>query len=476
MTEKPGQSAGLDGGFLNRISRYLDIAVGLRALKEIARSEFLDRADFVNGATLRSDLDRLSLQFSTSLNVAQLERAVRAQLDSYVRPQVQPRVPEPDEGFRVAKETLDNPGDLKSAHAAEIAYKLSSGLPTHLDSHGIMRPGLTAYPHQLETARKILNPLGGNIVVADEVGLGKTVTAGLVIADLLLVRPTTTILILIPSNLRTQWESELIRFFELGEAGEHKRYTTDDLAHRSQLLLAVDRAKKPDYAKILLRREWDWLILDEAHEVRNPDSDRARFVFSLNVTRRLYLTATPVHNTAYDIYHVVNSLRPGFFGSNRVFASDFLEEDGGVRDPEAFQHALARVMLRTRRRETILSFPTRQIKPIRIKRRQNRERQLYNDVLQLLRGIYRRHLGVAVPISRADGRSRAVEQAVLVAMIVLKELSSHPRSALLTLGRSLRNRVLSLAPSSGDSSDLQQLDKILGRVDSFDPDEAGRNT
>src|SRR5262245_33061074 len=59
MTKKPGQSAGLDGGFLNRISQYLDIAVRLRALKEIGRSEFLDRADFVSGATLRADLGRL---------------------------------------------------------------------------------------------------------------------------------------------------------------------------------------------------------------------------------------------------------------------------------------------------------------------------------------------------------------------------------------------------------------------------------
>jgi SNF2 family DNA or RNA helicase len=461
MTKEPGQSAGLDSGFLNRISQYLDIAVSLRALKEIARSEFLDRADFVSGATLRADLDRLSLPFGPSLDVAEFERALRAQLDSHVRPEIERRPADFDERLGIAKKALDHPGTLKDAQAAELAYQLSSRLPTHLDGHGIMRTGLTAYPHQLKTAIEVLNPMRGNVIVADEVGLGKTVTAGLVIADLLLARSTTSILILVPSNLRTQWEGELLRFFALGEAGEHRRYTTDDLAHRPQLLLAVDRAKKPDYAKILLRREWDWLILDEAHEVRNPDSDRARFIFSLNATRRLYLTATPVHNTAYDIYHVVNSLRPGFFGSARVFASDFLEEDGGVRDPATFQHALGNVMLRTRREDTILTFPARQIKPIRIKRRQERERQLYNDVLRLLRGIYRRHLGVAVPISPPDGHGRAVEQAVIVAMLVLKELSSHPRSALLTLGRSLRGRVLALARTTGDSSDLQQLDKIL---------------
>ena len=463
-------------GLSARLSRYLDVVVGLRAQRHISRSEFLDRCDFVSGATLRADLDVLQIDSTRLLQPVTLEAAIRRQLDD-----IEGR----SEGGlaldRAPKVPTIEPGQWGSpppssaaaaAAAAETAFDLSITLDSYVDGHGAMLEGAVAYPHQLATARRILSHVG-SVIVADEVGLGKTITAGLVIADVLSRNPGATVLILVPSNLVSQWASELGHFFSFHAAESANAASSTrppmvgsaprprDVASQPQVLLSVDRAKREDLRRILLQRRWDWLILDEAHDVRNAESQRARFIFSLNADRRLYLTATPVHNTAYDIYHLVNSLRPGFFASPATFAESFLDANGSIRSSEELQRALSAVMYRTRRAQTTLAFPRREIAPVRLKRRQPLEAQLYRDVLRLLRSIYKRNVGAAVPVRRKNRRAAAVEQTVIVAMLVLKELSSHPRAALSTLGGALRTRVQALAKVTGDTTDLEALDATL---------------
>ena len=457
MSGGPGGDANLFG----RLTEYLELVTGLRGDEPVDRTDLLFRIGSIDGRTFRADLDLLDVGSSRPIRVREFESAIRRMLRQLEKPKVQIALPNLDAPLTGAKDLLKSSSNPLASYVKESAYELSSSLTTHLDGHGLVRDGRTAFPHQLETARKILHQFGGNVIVADEVGLGKTITAGLVIADLILVNPGATILVLVPSNLTRQWADELQAFFGFNVGPRSCRQTAADLANNAQLLLAVDRAKNQDYARILAERRWDWLILDEAHEVRNPDSERARFIFSLNAVRRLYLTATPVHNSAYDIYHVVNSIRPGYLGTRKRFAEDFLDDEGGIRSPSDLQEVLSNVMVRTRRADTILRFPQREIEHVSVEKRQEPERQLYDDVLRLLRGIYRRHLGTAVPVKRASGKRLALDQAVLVAMLILKELGSHPRAALKSLEGALRARVVEFAKVTGDTSDLEDLDRIL---------------
>ncbi|HYR28421.1 MAG TPA: DEAD/DEAH box helicase, partial [Thermoanaerobaculia bacterium] len=93
--------------------------------------------------------------------------------------------------------------------------------------------------------------------------------------------------------------------------------------------------------------------------------------------------------------------------------------------------------------------------------RSDEESHLYNQVLSLLRGIYRWHLGGANFLRRPSGKEQAVSQLVLIAMLVLRELASHPAAAIKTMAGPLKKTVEKLAKASGAAADLRNLDAKL---------------
>jgi SNF2 family DNA or RNA helicase len=304
----------------------------------------------------------------------------------------------------------------------------------------------------------------GNGIVVHEVGLGKTITAILVILELVRRDPSTTCLILVPSNLLEQWEKELARWTELKITKEDNGYAPVLLKHDPYVLLTIDTAKEERRARVLQSRRWGLVLVDEGHWLRNDDIARYRFVFSLRARFRLLLTATPVHNSGYDIFHQVNLVRPGHLGRKAVFADHFMRDERQINHAEDLQARLVAVVSQRQRHETDLKLPTRKIVPIEITDRSDEERDLYNNVLSLLRGIYRWHLGGANFLRRASGKEEAVSQLVLISMIVLRELASHPRAALKTLAGPLRKTVERLAGTTGATADLKNLDHKLGQI------------
>jgi SNF2 family DNA or RNA helicase len=116
-----------------------------------------------------------------------------------------------------------------------------------------------------------------------------------------------------------------------------------------------------------------------------------------------------------------------------------------------------------RRDETGLPFPSRDIDHVLVDNRSQLEQQLYNDVLTVLRGIYRRHLDSTAFLRRPSGKEEGVPQIVLVAVLVLRELASHPLAAIKTLSRPLVRRAQHLARVTGDTTDLDALDRILNQ-------------
>jgi SNF2 family DNA or RNA helicase len=201
----------------------------------------------------------------------------------------------------VAAETP--PGSLRAASAARIELM----------------------PHQLEPALAVVRGRGSRLLLADEVGLGKTIQAGLVVSELLARNAIDRVLILTPAGLREQWAQELSHRFAIDAAAVDGRVlrtlaTTLPIGVNPWSTLAaaiasVDYVKRPEVLPAVTACHWDIVIVDEAHGVAG-DSDRHAAVHTLasRASYVLLLTATP-HS-----------------GDRRAF--DALRELGAVDSPD----------------------------------------------------------------------------------------------------------------------------------------------
>lgn len=376
-------------------------------------------------------------------------------------------------------------GDSGRARTREAAWQLAAESPElFLFGHGRMLPDQAAFYHQVRTVKTVLEKHRGHAIVADEVGLGKTIIGCLLVFEILATDPEAQVLILAPANLVEQWCQELKDFFGL-DLSELLRVRAGALKDERVVLMSIDRAKGSDVAPILLAREWDLLIVDEAHELRNALSLRARFAFTLPALNRVYLTATPVQNSGYDIYNLVTSLRPGFLNVQAWFTDHYMRDERSVVHGDALRTRLDAVITRTRRpkpawqmakkdtptardageraaddeKEDTLSegFATRKLRTVWVKRWTPREEKVYDDLLEMLRGTYRRCLGQASPLQRPSGLEQHVSQFVLVSMVVLREMGSHTRTAIKTLETALQARLMTI----GDNVGLDQLAAFL---------------
>jgi superfamily II DNA or RNA helicase len=158
--------------------------------------------------------------------------------------------------------------------------------------------------HQLEPALAIVRGLGSRVLIADEVGLGKTIQAGLIVSELRTRRVAERVLVIAPAGLRDQWVQELsIRFgleAHLADAPALRRLAAtlplgvNPWTTRRIAVTSVDYVKRPEVLPTLLASPWDVLIVDEAHGAAG-DSDRQAAVAAI-AARTAYvvlLTATP---------------------------------------------------------------------------------------------------------------------------------------------------------------------------------------
>lgn len=206
-------------------------------------------------------------------------------------------------------------------------------------------------PHQEAAARTALTRLGGRAVLADEVGLGKTIEAGLVIKELLLRGLAERMLIVCPAPLRDQWRDELREKFEeqfeIVSTGTAEFFRGDRLIMTPQL--AIRNAHR-------LTNPFDLVVIDEAHRLTGTNARRSRAVFGellAAAPRALLLTATPVQNNLLELYRLVELLRPGTFQSQSDFASRFLGSHDircPVNAPE-LRKLVSSVIIRTTREQ-----------------------------------------------------------------------------------------------------------------------------
>ena len=224
--------------------------------------------------------------------------------------------------------------------------------------------------YQLRTALRVLGPLRGRALLSDEVGLGKTIEAGLVLKELLMRGMVRRFLVLTVPSLVDQWAEELSDKFGLATA------TTNDEAARGDprtfwrdqagIVASLHTLKQPAHLEIARQTQWDMLIVDEAHYLRNRESQAWQAVNALPRHFLLLLTATPVQNSLEELYNLVTLLQPGQLPSPNEFRARFIDpkRPRQPREPEELRRLLGQVMIRNTRANAGLKLPPRRAETV----------------------------------------------------------------------------------------------------------------
>lgn len=228
------------------------------------------------------------------------------------------------------------------------------------------------FPYQVKAAQIVLRRMRGRAILADEVGLGKTIEAGIVASELRLRGLAPRMLVLSPVGLLEQWREELDRKFVLPSELLGSSWSPRPDGRDEPILLAsLAAARRPPLRDALTAATWDLVVVDEAHRLKNPRSASARLVRSLRTRYLLLLTATPVENRLDDLFQLVSLVSPGLLGAPATFRRRHGPgagngSAGGVRNLDELRSRLAEVMVRHRRSEVPLMLPGRLAETIQI--------------------------------------------------------------------------------------------------------------
>jgi len=224
--------------------------------------------------------------------------------------------------------------------------------------------------YQIRTALRVMGPLRGRALLSDEVGLGKTIEAGLIIKELLTRGMVKKILVLTVPSLVDQWEEELLDKFGLAAV------TTNDPLARTDpqkfwgenpcVIASLHTAKQPAQLAIARQVPWDILVVDEAHYLRNRESQAWQAVNALPRHFLLLLTATPVQNSLEELYNLVTLLQPGQLPTPKEFRARFVDpkRPRQPREPEELRRLLGQVMIRNTRANAGLKLPPRRAETV----------------------------------------------------------------------------------------------------------------
>jgi len=280
-------------------------------------------------------------------------------------------------------------------------------------------------PHQIDVAQRVLRQMGGRAILADEVGLGKTIEASIIYRELAIRGLARRTLILTPASLVGQWQGELEeKFFQ--------RFDTptdpDDWQRVTRAIVSHDRARSRRHAEEILRHHWDLVIVDEAHKIKSHRGATYQFIEKIERDFILLLTATPLQNDLRELYNLITLLRPGQLGTWEEFRAAHLVagDPRQPKDPEALRALTHAVMIRTRRASVVddLDLPPRRPRHPEVKLTKA-EADLYERTTQFLRRLYRegfvQHEEDEGEAEAGSPRRRTGKAMVQLAMIHLRQ-------------------------------------------------------
>ncbi len=230
-------------------------------------------------------------------------------------------------------------------HAKYFAHELSKrGSPTSIEKLAgtLMDARVDLNPHQVEAALfAFKSPLSNGAILADEVGLGKTIEAGLVLSQKW-AEGKKRMLIVVPASLRKQWSQELAeKFFLPSQILEAKSFNAAIKAgnlnpFEANEILICSYPFAARHAEKLMLVRWDLVVLDEAHRLRNVYKTQNKTARALRTALanvpKVLLTATPLQNSLMELYGLVSFIDEYAFGDEKSFRSQYSR----MTSPEQF--------------------------------------------------------------------------------------------------------------------------------------------
>ncbi|GGM31672.1 helicase [Paraliobacillus quinghaiensis] len=273
-------------------------------------------------------------------------------------------------------------GSFSSWELFHLSYQASvNNLTT--DFKGLRSPTLlphvTFLTHQLECAEQVLDDMNGRAILADEVGLGKTIEAGLILKEYMLRGLVKKALILVPASLVNQWAMELTQKFYIPVTTSRKRPVWDQ---DNIMITSIDTAKRQQHKDIILEQNYDFVLVDEAHKLKNHQTKNYQFIRALQKKYCLLLTATPIQNKLSDIFNLVSILKPGYLGDYQTFTEKFGKNHKTLEHDAHLKQLIQKVMVRNRREDTGIDWTKRNVETVWIDFTAE-EREAYNNLKEI---------------------------------------------------------------------------------------------
>lgn len=319
-------------------------------------------------------------------------------------------------------------------------------------------------PHQINAFCAAIQALKtGGIVLADEVGLGKTIEAGLVLRYALSMG-VKKILIALPATLRKQWEIELDEKFGLSvEILDRPTVEKDYYTMRTWMMTEKARIilTSYDYASKFIKRfpfvKWDLIVVDEAHNLRNVfhGTKRAKKLFELTQgIPKLLLTATPLQNSLSDLHGLISFIDPRIFGPEKVFNKRFVEG----QDYTELKRELTPVLYRTLRKDVAKYMDFKKRRCITVDfHLSNEETQLYD----LVNVFLKRDVLYSIPTAN---------RALII--LVIRKLLASSSFALVDTFEVLKNRLEKLSRGTKSAQATEGFDLFWEYIED-EIDESG---
>ncbi len=325
--------------------------------------------------------------------------------------------------------------------------------------------------HQIRTAKTVLRRFRGKALLCDEVGLGKTIEAGLIFDELRMRGLVRNALVLTPPSLIEQWQGEMRRKFSL-ELVSHddpafKEKGIDAWKETDFIIASIHTAKREPHRSAITARHWDLVIVDEAHHLRNRNTLTWRLASELEKQYVLLLTATPVQNNLEELFNLVTLLEPGLLRTARQFQKQFVDKRDKLtpRNVDELHRLLSEVMVRNRRSTVGLQFTRRWAKTERLAPTPE-EKALYDEVAAFVRPHLRKEGGKGV-LSRMALLSlqMALGSSSIAAAGTLQKLAETPR-----LSPADQEQLRQLAERAGQQKESSKVNRLLQLLKEF-PDK-----
>lgn len=282
---------------------------------------------------------------------------------------------------------------LSRYHAKYYAYDLTRKSVGGLDrlSMSLFDASVDLNPHQIDAALFALkSPLSNGVLLADEVGLGKTIEAGIVLCQNWAEKKR-RLLVICPASLRKQWAFELQEKFNLPAIvldaktyREALKQSKSPLNQKGIILLSYHYANRiRDEVRGV---DWDLVVIDEAHKLRNAYRESNKvgqgIRWATEGTKKLLLTATPLQNSLLELYGLSTLIDDHLFGDLNAFRTQYVSAGGNV---DALRQRLSTFCKRTLRKDVIEYIRyTERIAITRPFRPTDDEHMLYEAVTEFL--------------------------------------------------------------------------------------------